>query len=136
MTYPLVLRCMTNPDLPFTLRASFCLLMQHLYVDVEPYKTITLVNYTRVWSDLEQKPQVGGLDDASMRDSRQARADLCKYVGYYIADNYSQSVNAITHNKLTLAVLLSCCPISRAHARELDPLLTGRWVCANRWWCS
>lgn len=51
MTYPLVLRCMTNPDLPFTLRASFCLLMQYLYVDVEPYKTINFVSYTRVRID-------------------------------------------------------------------------------------
>lgn len=52
MTYPIVLRCMMNPDLPFTLRASFCLLMQHLYVDVEPYKTINFVNLTRVWLKL------------------------------------------------------------------------------------
>jgi len=48
MTYPLVLRCMKNPDLPFTLRASFTLLMQQLYVDVEPHKAILLVNHTRV----------------------------------------------------------------------------------------
>jgi hypothetical protein len=119
MTYPLVLRCMTNPDLPFTLRASFCLLMQHLYVDVEPYKSITLVNYTRVWSDLEQKPQLGGFEDASTRDSRQARSDLCKYVGYYIADNSAQSVNAITHNKLTLAVPPLC--TLRCAAPRADP---------------
>lgn len=57
-----------------------------------------------MWSDLDQKPQLNAIEDATVRESRRARADLCKYVGYYIADNSAQSVNAIAHNKLTLAV--------------------------------
>ncbi len=68
MTYDLVLRCMMNPDLPFTLRASFCQLMQNLYVDVEPNKAVSLINYTRVCLKSQKKPvpiQIFGRDKCS-----------------------------------------------------------------------
>ncbi len=136
MTYDLVLRCMMNPDLPFTLRASFCQLMQNLYVDVEPNKAVSLINYTRVslksqkkpvsiqildeisvlilfclltqvWSDLNKKPMLNASTDAFCKSARSNFSELCTFISYYVADNNVQSVVDVAHNKLTLSVSIS-----------------------------
>ena len=51
----LVLRCMKDSNLPFTLRASFCHIMLCVHLDTIPNELITPVEYARLWNEIPEK---------------------------------------------------------------------------------
>ncbi|XP_064398624.1 inositol 1,4,5-trisphosphate receptor type 2-like isoform X2 [Halichondria panicea] len=44
-----VLRCMEDVSLPFSLRAAFCRIMQCVHLDISPQETMSAVKYARLW---------------------------------------------------------------------------------------
>eukprot|EP00056_Hartaetosiga_gracilis_P007617 m.110530 g.110530 ORF g.110530 m.110530 type:complete len:2634 (+) comp12749_c0_seq1:91-7992(+) len=110
LSIDLILNCISDARLPDSIRASFCRLMLHLYVDAEPQETVTPINYARLWKDIPSQMSVHSYtyrSEAHESNSVQFRSTM-QFVAQYLAQletDGGEAFGNLERNKLTLEVV-------------------------------
>uniref|UniRef100_A0A668ALH6 Inositol 1,4,5-trisphosphate receptor n=1 Tax=Myripristis murdjan TaxID=586833 RepID=A0A668ALH6_9TELE len=101
----LILRCMSDEDLPYDLRASFCRMMLHMHVDRDPQEQVTPVKYARLWSEIPSEIAIDDVCDVCFIKERFSQT--MEFVENYLRDVVCQSFPFADKekNKLTFEVV-------------------------------
>ncbi|XP_069484569.1 inositol 1,4,5-trisphosphate-gated calcium channel ITPR2 isoform X5 [Ambystoma mexicanum] len=110
LSVDLILRCMSDENLPYDLRASFCRLMLHMHVDRDPQESVVPVRYARLWTEIPTTITIHEYDsftDSSRDDMKRKFALTMEFVEEYLKEVVNQPFpfGDKEKNKLTFEVV-------------------------------